>query len=897
MKPEAVAQAGRAYGPVALPLILLTLLIGSPMRQDGFPPTHDGLLHVYRVVEAAHLLRWGVPYARWAPDLALGYGYPLFLFNAPYFPWATAGLVLLGLDPEQATKLHLALLFFIGGLGMYRLARQWLDGPAALLAAFAYMLAPFRLREAYWQGDYPQLAAQAFAPWVFWALHRLLADGRPSSRLAFSFSYALLILAHNITAMLSTLLLAGYGLALLALSRESRRHLPTALLAAGLGMAMAAFFWGPALMERPLVHLERLLAGHFDFRRHFLSLQRLTEPVPLHDQARGNAPEVLTVGLHQGLWVLPAGLMALRRPALRRPAALAAAGLAFAFFMMQPASRPLWERVPLLAFAEFPWRWLGLASLPLSLLVGLPAQGLRPPARTPWQIAALMALLIGSAPLLYPYGTFTPMHSATVCDLVAFETRSRLIGLTSVGELLPKTAGGVPEQPLWPDCARGGVADRLDRSSLPAGTTVRPVTLHPLGARYEVTSDRPFTARFLLFAYPGWEVRVDGQTRPWTATPTGWLQVDLPAGAYTLSLWWTETPLRRFFDGLSVAAWAAWAAALLRRWLQRARHRAPLPPEAIPVREALGLSLVLAGLLALKVLYVDSQTTLFRIRTSVEAPLGMTHPLGLRFGDAIELIGYRLEPEIPSPGETLQVYLYWRALRPMREQWSAFVHLLDRASGKAWAQSDHMHPGEMPTDAWRPDVYYLDLHRLRLPPHLPEGPYALRLGLYAQGHPDRPLPPQGSDRPDHFLFPVWVLRPGVWNYRRLEPPVAFGGMLHLVGYRADPPARPGGSLTLWLYWRAEKPLPEPYTSFVHLIGPDGRLWAQWDGWPYQGAYPTVEWPPGAVIPQRVTLSLPGDLPGGRYTLQVGWYRWPEMRHLEAEGRRAWTLPLAVEVRP
>ncbi len=52
--------------------------------------------------------RAGIWYPRWAPDLAGGAGYPLFIFHAPLFPWAVAALsVGLGLSIEQAMKLTL----------------------------------------------------------------------------------------------------------------------------------------------------------------------------------------------------------------------------------------------------------------------------------------------------------------------------------------------------------------------------------------------------------------------------------------------------------------------------------------------------------------------------------------------------------------------------------------------------------------------------------------------------------------------------------------------------------------------------------------------------------------------------------------------------------------------
>ena len=53
------------------------------IARPGMPNTADGQVHLYRALEASHLLRSGVLYPRWAPDFYLGYGYPFFNFYAP----------------------------------------------------------------------------------------------------------------------------------------------------------------------------------------------------------------------------------------------------------------------------------------------------------------------------------------------------------------------------------------------------------------------------------------------------------------------------------------------------------------------------------------------------------------------------------------------------------------------------------------------------------------------------------------------------------------------------------------------------------------------------------------------------------------------------------------------
>ncbi len=79
------------------------------------------------------------------------------------------------------------------------------------------------------------------------------------------------------------------------------------------------------------------------------------------------------------------------------------------------------------------------------------------------------------------------------------------------------------------------------------------------------------------------------------------------------------------------------------------------------------------------------------------------------------------------------------------------------------------------------------------------------------------------------------------------------------------------SLPLTLYWRADMPVKQNYTIFTQLIGPDGNLAAQNDSQPIYGYYPTLQWQPGEIVPDRITIDLPPDLPPGSYTLIAGLY--------------------------
>ncbi|MCZ7567831.1 MAG: glycosyltransferase family 39 protein [Ardenticatenaceae bacterium] len=80
--------------------------------------------------------------------------------------------------------------------------------------------------------------------------------------------------------------------------------------------------------------------------------------------------------------------------------------------------------------------------------------------------------------------------------------------------------------------------------------------------------------------------------------------------------------------------------------------------------------------------------------------------------------------------------------------------------------------------------------------------------------------------------------------------------------------RPGETLHLVLYWRAERPPDRDYKVFVHLG--DGQPRAQWDGFPGLNTARTGRWPVGKRFEDHVLLRVPPG-PAAIYPLIVGLY--------------------------
>jgi hypothetical protein len=107
----------------------------------------------------------------------------------------------------------------------------------------------------------------------------------------------------------------------------------------------------------------------------------------------------------------------------------------------------------------------------------------------------------------------------------------------------------------------------------------------------------------------------------------------------------------------------------------------------------------------------------------------------------------------------------------------------------------------------------------------------------------------------------------------------------------------GDILRLTLYWEALQRTEVDYKVFVHLVGPDGEIWDQQDGFPADGARSSTTWEQAETLVDKYAIILPTRAPAGEYSLEVGWYN-PETEDrllLGAPGESSGVDRLVLEV--
>ncbi len=100
----------------------------------------------------------------------------------------------------------------------------------------------------------------------------------------------------------------------------------------------------------------------------------------------------------------------------------------------------------------------------------------------------------------------------------------------------------------------------------------------------------------------------------------------------------------------------------------------------------------------------------------------------------------------------------------------------------------------------------------------------------------------------------------------------LGNAVRLVGYDVLADGfRPGGDVTVTLYWESLRPVETDYTVFTQLLGPDWQLHGQVDRQPVYGQWPTSRWQPGQRFIDKFVVRISETAPASEYLILVGLY--------------------------
>lgn len=863
------------------PLFLLTLLALpalQPLFNADFTCGFDNNFHLWRAVEIGELLRGGVLYSRWAPHMAYGYGYPLFLFQSPLSAYIAALFNLAGLPWSLALNATYGLSLLFSGWTMWLLGRELWGQKGGLISAVAYLYAPYHAYVLFNRGSLSESVAWIFPPLILWGLRRWQLGQERWGLVAAVFGLIAMMLSHDPTTYAFLPLFVAWiviqtphpPLLSLRPSPLTLRHLLPGLTALALGLGGSAFFWLPAWLERPHIQFDRVATTWpFRYFDNFLPLPQLlawprhADPLLLNDWPERGLGILLLAAASLGF------LLALRLPRHRLLAPLLILALAAYTFLTLPQAQFIWEAIPPLA-AFTPWRFLAPASLIAAVLCGaMAANGLaRPLILTGLTAAAIVLLAVGHWGWFYPDHCSLP-DNPTAAGITQYELDTDTVGTTAKQELLPTTV----QRLVKPDPVPLAWYERLDPAA--AAGTVQLIQGHTSLLQDEVIVevDTPTTLQYRFLHFPGWQVLINGTAVPITPSdPEGWIQFDVPNGRHTLTIRFAETPTWLLIDWLSLLALLATITLAVRPQPEEPPARlAPSQAEGSAAKQAqhqVLLLLLAIGLLGLKWQLVDKKLLWPRLAQAVT----IEQPTAYTFGGPndpaqIRLLGHQTIADHMPANQPLALSLYWQTLTPSQNDYRVGLTLVDN-KGLRWSQAglrdDRWLRNPPPTPAWSPDKYVQTAYLLDPLPGTPPGLYRLRLSLF-----DRQTlsPLTIYDETGQAVGP-W-LELGQLALTRPQQPGTDVTMQYefesctalpcLRGSNIDrAEAAPGDKVLVTLFWSADNNKPAPFS--LSLIDEQGTAVTDWP-------FTFADLPVGLWRNQQL-LQLPAALEDGPYRWQI-----------------------------
>jgi hypothetical protein len=253
-------------------------------------------------------------------------------------------------------------------------------------------------------------------------------------------------------------------------------------------------------------------------------------------------------------------------------------------------------------------------------------------------------------------------------------------------------------------------------------------------------------------------------------------------------------------------------------------------------------------------------------------------PAQVNYGD-VSLNAYAFSEDIIQPGDTLDVTLYAQVNQNVQRDYSMSLHLYTYPVPDVVSiAQDDMTLGEFkyPTRAWLPGVPVRNRFQLTLPDDLPT-PASYRLvAMLWYDTPSNRIPAQQTDLKTLSDGAISVLGT-VAALEENPPPLPDTPVYHfeegfsLAGYKMPSEAVTGEDMTVNFWWQTDRAVQSELVHFLHLFHVETDEYVIFDQVPFNGQFPTDDWPAGMQVRDSWTVTLPDDMRTGTYRLQTGLY--------------------------
>jgi hypothetical protein len=511
---------------------ITAMVVCFPLFTWQLPSGHDAFSYPARLVEFHENIAHGIFLPRWAPDFEFGAGQPFFLFTGP-LPYCAAELWrLLGFDSVTSFNLAAIAAILASAAFMFMFADYQFGPKAGVLAAAAYIYAPYFHVDIFVRHDFSELMAFPLYPLSSYGFCRYARERKLHFLVLGAVAWSGIMLSHNPSALLFSPVLLAF-VAFFGWRAQSLRAFVGMLAGICIGIGLAACVWFPALVELRYAHLERTLEGEFRYTDHFVYPQQFFSWTWGYGKSIPGPGDQMSFSVGLGhlllipatVWLIYAG----KKRAIWPWFVFLGSSLVILIVMMTPASRWLWAHLPLLKQVQFPWRLLGDTSFILAFLAALYGSSLASQRRSEvWFWAGMAVLILPNLSHIGPEGYY-PLDTAQWTPT----------GLAKIG-LEP---GRFEFEPKWVEQRMAYTDEKM--KVLSGSAIVSTLRRSPTFWQVESNAQTDAVLQAALLYFPGWTVSIDGtKTATEIATGTGRIQFHVPSGMHHISIEFRRTIIR-----------------------------------------------------------------------------------------------------------------------------------------------------------------------------------------------------------------------------------------------------------------------------------------------------------------------------------------------------------------
>ena len=523
--------------------ILISVPVVFPFFQSGYFPTHDGEWAVVRLGDMFRTLRdFQIP-ARYSGNLNFGYGYPLFNFTYPFPYYFGVFLHFFGFGFVNAIKFIFAISVFLSAFFMFLTSRElWKNTWAGIACSVLYIYFPYRMVDLYVRGSIGESLSFALFPLLFYLAIKLITE--PSFLVigGIAVSVAILIMSHNIMAVLFLPIYLVFTLILTIL--KNKKAVKLFAISILFGFCLSAFFWVPALFEKNNILLSQIPIA--DRNLYFVNFKQLIFP----SWGYGAPIEADGFSYQLGLAQIVVFIIAIlslfsviikgRKHPKTFSVKIAFSLMVFIIFyvsLLFKSSEFLWENIPLLSEINYPWIILGILGFLISLLAG---------SLCTHVIGKYAVVILGIVSMIAVIPYAKPQYYINKGDGYYLTNDATT---TSSNELMPLWVMEMPTKRMENKVeVVGGIAD------------LKNISFNSKRIDLSVNASSQSLVRINTIYYPGWKATIDNKDTPIShANEKGVMDIHVGSGEHFIQVRFGETNLRLVSDIISVLSFFALA--------------------------------------------------------------------------------------------------------------------------------------------------------------------------------------------------------------------------------------------------------------------------------------------------------------------------------------------------